>query len=75
MKPESDPTHYYVVKNDEGQFSIWPSYRRAPLGWELIGEPTAKEQCLEYIRAHWVDMRPKSLRDALGEHSVAGGAE
>jgi len=62
----NDEINYYVVKNEEDQYSIWPSYKKdIPLGWSIQGEPADKKICLEYIKKVWTDMRPKSLRDAM----------
>ncbi|NHZ41749.1 MbtH family protein [Massilia aquatica] len=55
---------YQVVINDEEQYSIWPSYRGLPAGWRATGPaPAPKQACLDYIEAHWSDMRPRSLRE------------
>lgn len=61
------PTPYAVVVNDEGQYSIWPLKKDLPLGWQATGFSGKKEDCLFHIRVVWTDIRPKSLRDALGE--------
>jgi MbtH protein len=53
---------YYVVKNHEDQYSIWPSYKAIPHGWENVREPDTKDNCLKYISENWTDMRPKSLQ-------------
>lgn len=58
---------YYVVRNHEEQYSIWRSDREVPTGWETIGEPAAKSACLDRIEELWTDMRPLSLRRAMGE--------
>ena len=58
---------YYVVKNIEEQYSIWPSYKQVPKGWEAVGEPKIKSDCLIYIEKTWVDMRPLSLRKQMEE--------
>lgn len=72
MEPDSMTATYFVVENGEAQFSIWPSYRDVPPGWVVRGDAAPKDQCLEFIREHWVDMRPRSLRVALGEGNGAG---
>lgn len=60
-----EPT-FLVVTNDEQQYSIWPSYRALPAGWQAArSEPAPKQDCLDYIEAHWTDMRPRSLRDQV----------
>lgn len=58
---------YYVVRNIEEQYSIWPSYKQIPRGWESIGEPRIKSECLSYIEMVWTDMRPLSLRKQMEE--------
>jgi MbtH protein len=58
---------YYVVKNYEEQYSIWPTYKPIPKGWEAVGEAGNKEDCLGYIGKVWTDMRPLSLRKQMKE--------
>lgn len=62
-----DQQMYRVVRNHEEQYSIWFAERDLPAGWEAVGKEGTKEECLDYIEEEWTDMRPKSLRDALGE--------
>lgn len=56
---------YKVVKNDEEQFSIWPQGRENALGWADVGLEGSKDECLAYIKEHWTDMRPLSLRKKM----------
>lgn len=58
---------FYVVKNIEEQYSIWPSYKQIPKGWEAIGNPKIKSDCLIYIKENWTDMRPLSLRKQMAD--------
>lgn len=58
---------YYVVKNHEEQYSIWPTYKPMPKGWVADGEARNKEACLSYIDKVWTDMRPLSLRKKMAE--------
>lgn len=58
---------FLVVKNQEDQYSIWPYYKNIPAGWESVGEPKEKEDCLKYIEEVWTDMRPRSLRKQMEE--------
>lgn len=59
---------YDVVVNDEEQYSIWAVGRALPAGWNTVGVTGSKEKCLEHIDEVWTDMRPKSLRIAMGVH-------
>lgn len=53
---------YMVLKNYEEQYSLWPDYKPVPISWEAVIGPMPKEDCLEYIKENWTDMRPLSLR-------------
>jgi MbtH protein len=62
MSWDSEDTTFRVVINHEEQYSIWPDYLDLPEGWSAVGKPGKKQECLDYIKANWTDMRPKSLR-------------
>jgi len=65
---DRDETIYLVVVNEEEQYSIWPQWKKEiPLGWKTVGKEGTKEECLDYIEQVWTDMRPLSLRRAMGE--------
>ena len=53
---------FFVVVNHEEQYSIWPLHKQLPAGWNSTGFEGSKDACLSYIREHWTDMRPKSIR-------------
>ena len=55
---------YRVVLSVEDQYSIWPTCKEIPLGWGDAGKVGSKQECLDYIKEVWVDMRPKSLKKA-----------
>lgn len=52
---------YRVVRNEEGQYSIWLDMREIPNGWSDVGFSGSKTECLAHIEEVWTDMRPKSL--------------
>src|SRR3954449_9100037 len=62
-----DNTIYKVVVNHEEQYSIWPAHRENPLGWNDVGKSGPKQECLDYIKEVWTDMRPLSLRKKMEE--------
>lgn len=70
MEEREDRTIYDVVVNHEEQYSIWPADRETPPGWRKAGKQGPKAECLEYIKSVWVDMRPLSLRRAMGDAPV-----
>lgn len=56
---------YHVLVNDEGQHSLWPSFKEVPKGWTIVHESDSRTACLEYINQHWTDMRPRSLIERM----------
>ncbi|MFY9765411.1 MAG: MbtH family protein [Mycobacterium sp.] len=65
--PFDDETGTFVVLvNDEEQHSLWPTFADVPVGWRKVFGEASRAECLEYVEDHWTDMRPKSLREALG---------
>jgi MbtH protein len=74
---DEDTQAYYVVINDEDQYSIWFEDRPVPAGWHKLGEPSSKAACLQRIETLWTDMRPRSLRIAMERDADidAGSAE
>jgi MbtH protein len=62
-RDEQDDTRTYkAVVNHEEQYSIWLAERANPLGWSDAGKVGTKQECLDYIKEVWTDMRPLSLR-------------
>ena len=64
---DEDRTIYKVVVNAEEQYSIWPADRENALGWNDAGKSGTKQECLDYIKEVWTDMRPLSLRKRMEE--------
>jgi MbtH protein len=63
VENKTEQPEYKILVNDEGQYSIWPGFKDAPLGWREVGPAGAKSLCLEWIGQNWTDMRPRSIRD------------
>ena len=62
---DDETVNYFVVINEEEQYSIWPAHRPLPNGWEAAGDARPRGECLDYIERTWTDMRPKSVRLAM----------
>lgn len=62
---KEDLAIYKVVVNHEEQYSIWPLDRENPLGWNDAGKTGRKQECLDYIKEVWTDMRPLSVRKQM----------
>jgi MbtH protein len=58
-------TTYSVLVNAEGQHSLWPTFADPPAGWTVVHGPASRPSCMEYVTAHWTDLRPRRLADHL----------
>jgi len=56
---------FFVLVNEEGQHSLWPTFVDVPNGWTVAHQEDTRAACLEYIESNWTDMRPKSLINAM----------
>jgi MbtH protein len=68
---EDESGTFHVLINDEGQYSLWPSFVDVPQGWTIVRKSDSRAACLEYIDRNWTDMRPKSLIKSMEEASAA----
>ncbi|MEV0238068.1 MbtH family protein [Nonomuraea sp. NPDC050786] len=57
-------TLYDIVRNAEEQYSIWPTCRAIPDGWQATGFTGTRAECLSHIDETWTNMHPLSLRKA-----------
>ncbi|MFE2645697.1 MbtH family protein [Streptomyces nigra] len=58
---DDDEGRFLVLVNDEGQHSLWPSFAEVPGGWAAVFGEDSRQACLDYVDAHWTDLRPRSL--------------
>lgn len=49
---------YLVLVNAERQHSLWPAAITVPEGWTKAYGTDSREACLDYVEAHWTDLRP-----------------
>jgi MbtH protein len=61
---DNDGTSFALI-NDEGQYSLWPTFADVPDGWRVVCGPASRDACLDHIETEWTDMRPKSLIAAM----------
>lgn len=66
---ENDGT-FLVLLNDEHQHSLWPQFVQVPAGWTAHFGPDTRQACLDYIERSWVDMRPRSLIEAMASNAA-----
>jgi MbtH protein len=53
---------YVIVRNHNDEYSIWFSDAALPDGWEAVGEPGAKSECLLWIEDNWTGLQPAAPR-------------
>jgi MbtH protein len=58
---ENENGNFCILQNEEGQYSLWPTFREVPAGWTVTGPRGQRKECLDWIDQNWTDMRPKSL--------------
>ena len=56
---------FYALINNEGQYSLWPTFADIPAGWTVVHGPGTRQEALEHIEADWTDMRPHSLVERM----------
>lgn len=56
---------FYVLVNDEEQYSLWPTTIEVPAQWRVVFGEAQRADCVDYVEANWTDMRPKTLREAM----------
>ena len=66
VKPfDDDNGRFFVLVNDDGQHSLWPTSAGVTAGWRVVFGKAGRAACLGYIEHNWPDMRPKGLRERL----------
>jgi MbtH protein len=56
---------FYVLRNDEDQYSLWPTFADVPEGWQVTFGESTRADCVAFVEEQWTDMRPRSLREAM----------
>ncbi len=64
---ENEDGVFFVLVNDEGQHSLWPTFVDVPAGWRIVHNADSRAACLAYIEKNWTDMRPISLQKFMSE--------
>lgn len=52
---------FAVLTNADRQHSLWPATLDVPAGWTVAHGPADRAACLDYVAAHWTDLRPREL--------------
>lgn len=60
----TDEQRYQVVRNDAGQYSVWPHGTQPPAGWHGVGFTGTEDECAAHVEQVWTDLTPAGLRRA-----------
>jgi uncharacterized protein YbdZ (MbtH family) len=64
---EDDNGEFHVLRNEEGQYSLWPTSLAIPVGWHVVHHSDNRASCLQYVADHWKDLRPQSLIERMNQ--------
>ncbi len=59
---DDEENRFFVLVNEEQQYSLWPDHLAVPEGWSQVGPHADKVTCMAWVDENWTDMRPLSLR-------------
>lgn len=60
---DDESADFLVLRNAEDQHCLWPVFAEVPQGWAVVLERGRREEALAFVRDHWTDLRPASLRN------------
>ncbi|WP_028104742.1 MbtH family protein [Pseudoduganella violaceinigra] len=61
--PFDDERHQFtVLRNSDGQYSLWPEFAPVPAGWLACHGPAQRSECVDYIERHWLAINPFAAR-------------
>ncbi|MFF2147438.1 AMP-binding protein [Kitasatospora sp. NPDC058190] len=56
-----------VVRNDDGQYAIWPGDLTVPGGWRPVYGPAGRAECRAWVERHWQGPGPTVARAGFAE--------
>lgn len=52
---EDSDEEFLVLRNEAGQFSLWPARIDVPGGWDQVRGPSERTDCVDFIERTWSD--------------------
>lgn len=49
---------FYILRNDQQQFSLWPHHCALPEGWTVECLPQSLEACNAWLAENWSTLTP-----------------
>jgi MbtH protein len=63
-----------VLRNEAGEFSLWPAGTEVPGGWRTVQGPGSRQWCLAYIGRVWATAVTSGGASGVGAGGSSGGA-
>ena len=64
-----------IVVNDEQQFSVWPTHRRLPPGWNYTGPTGTRAEMQAAVRQQFVETVPATYIARDSRHGASQWAD
>ena len=72
--PFDDPQGaFYILRNAQGQFSLWPQQCLLPAGWDIVCQPQSQASCQQWLEAHWRTLTPANFTQLHNEPAFTFG--
>jgi len=55
---DNESLSFQVLKNQQGEFSLWPAQHQVPSGWDIQHGPDTRTSCIAYVEKHWLAINP-----------------
>ncbi len=53
INPFDDNEHQFlIIKNEEMQLSLWPTFKEVPQGWKNVFGPDSRDKVIEFIESN-----------------------
>lgn len=53
---------FFVLVNDQRQYSLWPQALAIPKGWHCVQGPMSRDECSHWLTLNWTDLCPISTK-------------
>lgn len=57
---------FYLLQNEQQQFSLWPAQCALPAGWRVISEPQSVDACNAWLMDNWSTLIPSHYASEKG---------
>lgn len=55
---DNEQLPFQVLKNQHGEYSLWPATHPVPQGWDSQFGPNSRGACIDYVEKHWHSINP-----------------